>query len=204
MKILTYSDNVASQNSYLVIEKENAIVIDPGFNGEQILSTLKESGLHLKACLLTHGHFDHIRDLKMLLSDVSFPVYIHESEKSFLFDSSLNYSTAFGSGFSLKKNTEIILFKGKEELSIDELSFSIHHTPGHTGGSSCFLFGKTLLTGDTLFSDGIGRTDLATGSSKMIRESIKGIYNHFSNDTLCMPGHGAASKLSQIKKNVII
>lgn len=204
MKILTFNDNVASQNSYLIIEKEEAIVIDPGFNGESIQNTMERLHLLLKACVLTHGHFDHIRDIKILQEKNSFPVYIHESEKLFLSDSSLNYSSAFGSHFSLKKNAEIITFKHLEELVFNQIKLMVHHTPGHTRGSSCFLIGRALFTGDTLFSDGFGRTDLASGSSKLIYQSLKYIYSHFSNDTTCYCGHGTPEKLLIIKqKNTI-
>lgn len=203
MKITTFNVNEAIQDSYLITDKQNAIIIDPGFNGTELLNCIEAKDCSLQAVFLTHGHFDHIRDLRMVLDKVAVPVYIHESDKRHLSDDSLNYAKAFNHSFVLKKNTRVIPFHDQESFAFEGIRLKVHHTPGHTAGSCCFEIANALFTGDTLFKEGYGRTDLATGSSKAIRESIKKIFSTFSNDTTCYPGHEAKAKLSDIKKNLI-
>ncbi|MDD4596206.1 MAG: MBL fold metallo-hydrolase, partial [Candidatus Izemoplasmatales bacterium] len=66
MKPISFHDNIANQNSYLITYKNTALVIDPGFNGEAILKTLVEKQLKLEKVLITHGHYDHLRDVRLL------------------------------------------------------------------------------------------------------------------------------------------
>ena len=77
MKPIVFHQNHASINSYLLAYKEECIVIDPGFNGEEILAYIELHQLKLSKVLLTHGHFDHIRDIRLLAKKYSFTVYIH-------------------------------------------------------------------------------------------------------------------------------
>jgi glyoxylase-like metal-dependent hydrolase (beta-lactamase superfamily II) len=201
MKIITVNDNIAAQNSYLIIQKNEVIIIDPGFNGEAILKILEDKALNISAVLLTHGHFDHIRDLRLLKDKGQYPLYIHELEKDFLSDNSLNGSRYFNGSFALKKDQEVLTFKDNDILSFNDISLQVLYTPGHTKGSCCFLLKNNLFSGDTLFSDSIGRSDLETGSMKDLKKSLQRLNDKISNEVMVFPGHNEQSLMSSIKKN---
>lgn len=201
MKIVTYQKNIAEQNSYLLVERGRAWVIDPGFNGEAIEKDLTQHGWILEKVLLTHGHYDHIRDLQLLAKNRSLIVAIHRLDEAFLKDDKLNYAQAFGATFRLPGTCELQVLEDMDRLSFGNQSFCLHHTPGHTAGSSCYESGLTLFTGDTLFTDSVGRTDLSTGNARQLAQSLKRIRDGFSREIRVMPGHGEAGILKDILKN---
>jgi len=200
MRIITFSDNMADQNSYLLIDKTEAVLIDPGFNGEKILQYLKESGSMLKKVLLTHGHFDHIRDTLFLRKHLDFTIYIHQNDYSFLYDEQKNYAKSFHSHFLLDRTYEVTKVNEGDQIPFGSSFVTVYHTPGHTAGSASYGMNKWLATGDILFVDSVGRTDLVTGSQKMLYESLRKIKNSFSKETEILPGHGPKAKLAEIIK----
>lgn len=191
---------MADQNSYLLIDKAEAVLIDPGFNGEKIRQYLLETGAVLKKVLLTHGHFDHIRDILYLQKNMDFSIYIHRLDYDFLYDENKNFARSFHSRFVLAKSATVIKVDEGDLIPLGTSFLHVYHTPGHTAGSTSYGMQKWLATGDTLFIDSVGRTDLATGSEKMLFESIKKIKNNFSKETEILPGHGPKCKLSEIIK----
>ncbi|MBU1145534.1 MAG: MBL fold metallo-hydrolase [Firmicutes bacterium] len=200
MKIQVFNQNIAFENTYVLVKKNKAIVIDPGFNGAQILEYLSTSNFELQMVLLTHGHFDHLRDIKLLQKHSKFVIYIHELDKQNLFDESFNYAKSFHSSFTLKPEQEVKYLQDNSKILFEDQEITLLHTPGHTIGSSCYLIDKFLFSGDTLFTDSIGRTDLKTGNQKMMNDSILKLKEKISNQTLIYPGHGQSGKMSEIKK----
>ncbi|HOP57571.1 MAG TPA: MBL fold metallo-hydrolase [Bacillota bacterium] len=195
-------DNIALQNTYVLQKKSAAIVIDPGFNGNEAVNCLKESGAIEVAVFLTHGHFDHIRDLPVILE--AFPksrVYIQENDLQFLYDERLSYARAFHSHFSLPKEQTVETFGMQGELVFEDIVIRYLNTPGHTAGSASLYIDERLYSGDTLFSDGIGRTDLYTGSMASMNKSLKLLITSFSRKTLVCPGHGESKRLGEIIEN---
>ena len=201
MKIMMLSDNIASENSYMIIQKNDVIIIDPGFNGEAILKIIDDKELTILSVLLTHGHYDHIRDLRVLKDKGTYPLYIHELEQDFLLNNNLNGSHYFNGNFTLKKDQTVLTYKDNDVLSFNEISLQVFHTPGHTKGSSCFLLKNNLFSGDTLFSDSIGRSDLETGSMKDLKKSLQRLSDKISNEVMVFPGHNEQSLMSSIKKS---
>jgi glyoxylase-like metal-dependent hydrolase (beta-lactamase superfamily II) len=198
MKIITFRQNEAEENSYLLIDREQALVIDPGFNGEAIEQELQRSHLMLEKVLLTHGHFDHIRDLQLLGKNRSFPVCIHPSDQMFLSDNQLNYSSAFQSTFILPDTIRVVAVSDHGKIAFGQTLIELHHTPGHTAGSACYSMNHSLFTGDTLFVDSIGRTDLATGNRRQMACSLKLFPARFSREMRVYPGHGEPGILKDI------
>lgn len=199
MKLKTFSDNQAQVNTYLLYKNQTAIVIDPGFNGNQIIDFCKQKELNIVSVLLTHGHFDHIKDIPLLAKEFTFELYISEADKSFLKNDQYNYASAFGLKFHLP-NLTIIIVKDNQRISIEGETFKVISTPGHTAGSICFGYNRYLFTGDTLFFNSIGRTDLHSGNRNDIKKSIELLKTKISNDTTIYPGHGNFGKLKQIKE----
>lgn len=193
-----FQDGLASQNAYVIRDKDKAIVIDPGFNGQAIASFLEEKHLHLEAVLLTHAHFDHIRDLTILESFGPMPLYLHELEVPSLKDDFRNYASHFNKSFHLGKNYQIHPFSSDGNLDIP--SFVIHatFTPGHTKGAVIYKIENHLFTGDTLFKDSVGRTDLFGGDGSKLKQSLKIIKERFSKQSFVHPGHNDEGVLGDI------
>lgn len=204
MKITQYGDNIAQQNSYLLTSLTDCIIIDPGFNGASIIKDIKDKNLHLLAVLLTHGHFDHIRDIRLIQDVFNVTLYIHELDQGFLANEALNGARHFGANFVIKKTQEVKTFKDEDHLTFNDMTLEVWHTPGHTKGSSCFLIQNALFSGDTLFADSIGRSDLETGNLLQLRHSLAKLATHVANDTWVFPGHQEKAKMSDIKKSNIL
>ncbi|MBI9008798.1 MAG: MBL fold metallo-hydrolase [Tenericutes bacterium] len=199
MKIKLFKENLAQVNSYLLIKKKKAILIDPGFNGEAIIKYLKENEVVIDYVILTHGHFDHIKDLELLAKEGSFELFVTKEDKFLLFHDEHNYAKAFGSSFKLPNNITIKEVANNDSLKLLEETFKIYSTPGHTKGSICISYQRTLFTGDTLFYNSVGRTDLYSGNQSELFKSIDLLKTKFGNDTLIYPGHGESGKMKIVK-----
>ena len=152
----------------------------------------------VQTCALPiYGHYDHIRDIRLLAKKYTFTIYIHEKEKDFLKDQKLNYAAFFGGTFQLQQNQRVIYVNHEETLDFEGESIAVLHTPGHTIGSVGYLYGPYLFSGDTLLRHSVGRTDLATGSRTDLLNSINFLLTKLSRDTFVYPGHDGTSKISE-------
>ena len=194
MEIYTLSPVSFASNSYLLVSDGHAALVDPGIDLHRILAALETSSATLEYILLTHAHFDHMEALEGLLSSHPVPVYLHKSEKDFPADPMKNAS--FLVGEQKRYPMPDRLLNGDEELSLGKESIRALHTPGHTIGSCCFLAGTSLITGDTLFADGIGRTDLFSGDETKLKASLE-LLKGFPKELSIHPGHGGSALLGE-------
>jgi len=201
VKPVVFNQNNASINSYLLVYKDECVIIDPGFNGEELLAYIALHNLKLNKILLTHGHFDHIRDIRLLAKSHVFEVYIHQSDKPMLSNDKLNYSNFFGSSFKIKEDQKITELNHLDTIDFGRDSFKAYHTPGHTTGSLCFLYQNMLFSGDTLFEGDLGRTDLMSGSQRLLENSIVNLFGWMANETIVYPGHENQSTIGLERKN---
>lgn len=190
MEIVTFVSSDFQENTYFLIKNNELIIIDPGIDEEKIKSEIKKRDLKLKYVLLTHGHYDHI----LSAPAIDTIVYAHEDEKMLLQDAELNLSIYISNRKIILKNVKYFT-GGFFELD----NFEIFHTPGHTAGSVVIKIDNNLFTGDTLFLDTVGRTDLPTSNAKRLQESLK-IFKNYDKNTMCYPGHGQSFKLSDAFK----
>ena len=192
---------VCQTNCYFVYREGSSkvIFIDPADYGEQIFKAMKDNGFEVAAILLTHGHFDHIWGCSRLRQLTSAQVYAYEGEEDVLLSSDLNVSAGAGRACTVKANT---LLKDGEEVTIEDMTFKVIATPGHTKGSCCYYFeeAKMLISGDTLFEESVGRTDLPTGSMSTLVRSIKDKLFELPDDVVVYPGHGDATTIEHEKK----
>lgn len=171
-------------NCYIVSEKNQALIIDPGGEPEKIFSVLPTTNLtHI---ILTHAHPDHLGALSALKNE--FPeakFLIHKGELPIL------------KSLHLKVKPDGFLNESKFPLPTTHypLLFIIH-TPGHTPGGICLRLGDFLFTGDTLFAEGVGRTDYPYSSQKDLIKSLKKL-RKLPKDLKIYPGHGQSSTLHQ-------
>ena len=192
---------VCQTNCYFVYREGSSkvIFIDPADYGDQIFQAMKNNGFEVVAILLTHGHFDHIWGCSRLRQLTSALVYAYEGEEEVLLSSDLNVSAGAGRACTVKANT---LLKDGEEVTIEGMTFKLIATPGHTQGSCCYYFEEAnmLISGDTLFEESVGRTDLPTGSMSTLVRSVKDKLFELPDDVVVYPGHGDSTTIGHEKK----
>lgn len=189
-------------NCYFVYRDDlkEAIVFDPGDNGEYLYDKLKENGISVKAIFLTHGHFDHIYGVKALKKLSGAKVYSSEAELEILRDPDKNLSGNFGRAVTVEPDET---FNDLDVFGIAGMSFQAILTPGHTSGGACFYFKEDniLIAGDTLFEGSVGRTDFPTGSMKTLVNSINSKLMVLPDNTRVYPGHGGTTTIGDERQN---
>lgn len=199
VKVINPNQELA--NTYLAIRDGKTLIIDPGQKIEVITTLIEKNQLEPLGILLTHGHFDHINTVPELQAKYQIPVYMFEQEIPMLDDAKLNGSLSFVG--PLTYQAEVTPLYADETLNLGPFAFKVIHTPFHTSGSVCFYFNeeKTLFTGDTLFKNSIGRSDLPTGSFRTIKPSLHKL-SILPADVAIYPGHGPSSTIgTEIKFN---
>ena len=179
-------------NCYIVMDEKtkDAVVLDPGGDGEMLERAIKDMGANVKSILLTHGHMDHVGGVEYLSDKLNVPFYISKIDEEYMEKD--NY--VFGS----IRNANGYLEDGNE-LSFVILNITVIATPGHTKGGLCFLIEDKLFTGDTLFQGSIGRTDFIGGSFSEIINSIKTKLLPLGDEIEVYPGHGPKSSIGYEK-----
>jgi hydroxyacylglutathione hydrolase len=172
MKIEKFIIGSYATNSYLVTSGDNCAVIDPGENCDFILNKINAGGAKLIYIINTHYHFDHTLSNIDLKKATGAEILIHEAEKEFI-------------DFRADK-----FLKEGDIIKIGDNNLQVLSTPGHSAGSICLLGENIIFTGDTVFADGYGRTDLAGGSDKAMAESLKKLKEIIQPGTTVYPGHG--------------
>ncbi len=200
MKVKAFIYNSFSElnaNTYVLYDESECVVIDSGKNNNDVVNFINENHLQLKAILLTHGHFDHIQGLPALLSAFNVPIYISHKDKVMLADPYLNCSDRFSRN-DVVVETEVSTFKDGDVLNFLNQEIMVIATPFHTEGSVCFYLkdNKMLFTGDTLFSEGIGRVDFPNSVPSEIHNSLSKL-SKLDKDATIYPGHGPISTLKE-------
>lgn len=191
-----------STNCYIVYQEgtEEAVLIDPADNGPYLLNKCRELGVKPVAILLTHGHFDHILAVADICRAFPCKVYAHASEERLLGDPSLNLSASMGSN-QTGLRADFLVQEG-EVLKLAGYNWKVLATPGHTAGSVCYFVEseEVLFSGDTLFAESLGRTDMPTGSVSDIVHSITRKLFALPDDTMVYPGHGDPTTIGHEKQ----
>lgn len=177
-------------NCYIVHSNNEAIIFDPGGDGDKLVNWLDENNMSPVAVLLTHAHFDHIGAVDHIRDYFSIPVYLHKEEADWLEDPSLNGSSLFQDSKIKSRPADYFLHIGKNDIA--PFTFEVRYTPGHSPGSVSFVFheGKMVIGGDALFRGGIGRTDLPGGNTQVLIDSITTELLTLDESYAVYPGHG--------------
>ncbi|WP_285033660.1 MBL fold metallo-hydrolase [Mycolicibacterium sp. lyk4-40-TYG-92] len=188
-------------NCYILAARagSDAIIVDPGQRAMgRIREILDENRLTPSAVLLTHGHVDHIWSAQKVADTYGCPVYIHPEDRFMLTDPIKGFGPrlaqlAFGVLFSEPKQV-VELDRDGDKLELGGITVTVDHTPGHTRGSVVFRVAdgpaELAFTGDTLFKQSVGRTDLPGGSGRDLLDSIVTKLLVLDDDTVVLPGHG--------------
>jgi hydroxyacylglutathione hydrolase len=187
----------------LICEKtREAVVIDPGDEAPRILKTLEDLKVNVRYLLHTHAHFDHIGATAGLKATLSAPSCLHRSDE-LIYNNLPMQGKMFGMEFLPAPPVEKFL-EDEEILSFGENQLQVIHTPGHSPGSVCFrLLGseEVLYSGDTLFYQSIGRSDLWGGDQTQLVTSIKNRLLPLNGDLPVFPGHGPRTRIGDEKKS---
>ncbi|MFR3226808.1 MAG: MBL fold metallo-hydrolase [Blautia massiliensis (ex Durand et al. 2017)] len=174
----------------LVTDAGHGILVDAAAAPQTYLDALEKEGASLTHILLTHGHYDHVGAVAALRQKTGCKVYMDPVD-------------AVGS--QMQPLTRDLVDEGwpaQGELKIDELTFQIYHTPGHTPGSVCLRCGNLLFSGDTLFAGSCGRTDLPGGSMAQMQQSLSLLAAlPLPDETQVLPGHEAFSTLGRERRS---
>ena len=183
-------------NCYFVYKEgeKQAIVFDPADKGDYLYEKLTEKGFEIAAILLTHGHFDHILGCAKLKAASGAKIYAYEAEKVLCEDAFVNVSAQTGRSCTVEVDEYV---KDGQELTFAGMTCKVLATPGHTIGSCCYYFEdeRLLISGDTLFLESVGRTDLPTGSMAKLNRSIKEKLAVLPEETKVYPGHGDSTTI---------
>jgi len=201
MKYEKLSVGVLETNCYLVYcpETLECAVVDPGAEAEKIFRLIAEKGLKPRVLLNTHGHVDHIGANKDIKDKFDIPLYIHSADSAML-ERVHQTEMAFFLGAKDSPPPDHFLKDG-DKLKIGKSFLRVIHTPGHSPGSVSFLGDGFLLSGDTLFFGGVGRTDLPGGSWQEMESSIKNKILTMPDEMLVLPGHGPSTTVGQEKRS---
>lgn len=197
LELSVFADDLFGENCYVVRRRDTqaALVVDPGLQADRVLQYLAQARLEVERILVTHGHIDHIAGVPTLREATGAPVAMHPDDLAILdFDQfrQLPFTPPGFAPFSIDTTLAHDL-----PLTFSDLSVRVLHTPGHTQGSVCFLFGLDCFAGDTLFQRGIGRTDLPGGDAQKIVFSIRNVLYTLNPRTVVYPGHGPHTTIEE-------
>lgn len=193
MEIKRIISRQTDENCYLIINGNDAVLIDPGEDTFKIISACE--GYNVKYILLTHCHFDHIYSLEELkghriaLGSFNLIKNIINQKITFL-PSCVNLEGKID-GF----------FEDGEVKNLCGMDIKCIYTPGHTDCSACFYTENSLFSGDTLFLRSVGRWDFETGNLKELEASVRNRLYSLPEETVVYPGHGDKTTIGYEKKN---
>lgn len=164
--------------SYIIGDNKSreAAIVDTGWEVDKLIEICKEEKLKITSIILTHSHFDHVQKADELASKTNAAVYFHQDDSD-----------------EIKKviknpNVEIAKLEDNGQIKVGNIKIKVIHTPGHSPGAVCLLAENRLLTGDTLFVNAIGRTDLPGGDSIKLFESLQKL-KKLDDSIEIYPGH---------------
>jgi hydroxyacylglutathione hydrolase len=190
----------AVQENCFLVRREgagHAVIVDPGEEAPRLLAAIEDAGVTLDAILLTHTHFDHVGAVAPVARATGAPVYCPQLEVPVLQDVMAFVPwPGFGPYESWDPEHTVA---GGETLELAGLTFDVIFTPGHSPGHVTYAVRgeSALFSGDVLFQDSVGRTDLPGGDGPTLMRSIAGLLDRFEDDTVVFPGHMGVTTLGR-------
>jgi glyoxylase-like metal-dependent hydrolase (beta-lactamase superfamily II) len=182
-------------------ETREGVVVDPGGDVERIVEAVRRHDLAIRYVINTHGHFDHVGGNRQAVAIFGAPLLIHQADAPML-DRVADVGRMYGIQCENSPPADGFLVDGME-IEFGTCRMKVLHTPGHTPGGCCLYLAQEnkVITGDTLFADSIGRTDLPGGSHDQLLESIRGKLFTLPDDVVAYPGHGTETSIGHEKRH---
>ncbi|HEV2060471.1 MAG TPA: MBL fold metallo-hydrolase [Solirubrobacteraceae bacterium] len=194
-----FTVGAVQENCFLVRRKggDHAVIVDPGEEAPRLLEAIEAAGVTLDAILLTHTHFDHVGAVAPIARATGAPVYCPQLEVPVLQDIMAFVPwPGFGPYESWDPEHTVA---GGETLELAGLEFDVIFTPGHSPGHVTYAVrgAPALFSGDVLFQDSVGRTDLPGGDGPTLMRSIADLLERFEDETVIFPGHMSVTTLGR-------
>ena len=175
---------------YLLVDEttKEAVLIDPAGDYDAIFSKVDKHKAAVKYVINTHGHYDHTSGNSHVMAKTGAVLLIHENDHGYI----KNFQGAERGRFSDTEGPgtkKMLLLKDGDSISFGNSKLWVIHTPGHTAGCICLYSNGNIFTGDTLFTEGVGRTDLPDSSERDLAASLKNKILSLPDDTKIWPGH---------------
>lgn len=206
LKIITIPVTEFGQNARVLIcsETKDAVIVDPGGDGDRIHKVCVDHGVSVKAVWLTHSHLDHCGGVAPLLKKFPVPLYAHPDERMFrerLPDIAMMYGLSASEWPACPEPSMRV--GGGEEVSVGNNLAKVIHTPGHSPGHVSFYFQaeSVIISGDVLFQGSIGRTDLPGGDHKQLLQTIRSEFLPLPDSTRVLSGHGDDTTIGAERKS---
>ena len=182
-------------------ETREGVVVDPGGDVESIIQAVSRHDLAIRYIINTHGHFDHVGGNRQAVEAFRASLLIHQADAPML-DRVADVGRMYGIQSENSPPADGFLVEGME-IEFGACRMKVLHTPGHTPGGCCLYLAQEnkVITGDTLFADSIGRTDLPGGSHDQLLESIRGKLFTLPDDVSAYPGHGPETSIGHEKRH---
>ena len=202
MIIKQFISGQLENNTYLILDEQSkkGVIIDATSLLPDMIEAAK--GYDIEYILLTHGHFDHILELNKIKSQFNAKALINKNDLV-ISDNINEFTRMFNMPDSIPPSYDGFLNDG-DIITAGSLQFKVITTPGHTEGGVCYLIDDKLFSGDTLFMESVGRTDLFGGNYKKLTDSIKNKLFKLSDNIKVYPGHGPQTTIGHEKKYNII
>lgn len=199
LEIQQYVVGPVATNCYFLVNNKTkeCIIVDPGASGLQLVKRIEEQSLKPVAVLLTHGHFDHAGDAGYIADHYKVSIYASELEKETLGQPEINLSASMG-GLGEVYRADVFL-KDCEEITLADFRIRVLSTPGHTPGGCCYYLvdEMVLMSGDSLFSGSVGRTDFPGGSMSELIRSLREKVMVLPPSVKVFPGHDDMTTIEQ-------
>jgi len=185
-------------NDYLLTDSGEGALIDCTGDIPELDAVLKENNAVLKYILLTHAHFDHIRGVKKLQERTGAKVYLHEADKEML-ETTNDFMKTVGLP-EIDIPTVDVYIKDGDKIKLGGVELEVIHLPGHTPGGVGYHIDNMIFSGDTIFLNNVGRTDLPGGDFDTIKSSIRNKLFNLDGSTIIYTGHGSETSVDYEKK----
>lgn len=188
------------ENCYIVADEKTkqAIVIDPGDEGDRINDVIKGEGLEITAIICTHAHFDHVGAVGDIKAATGAKIFIHKEDLE-TYGMAKEHALFWGFDVDDLPDPDGFLEEG-DEVKAGSLCFKVFHSPGHSPGG-IYLYGEgAVITGDTLFQGSVGRTDFPGGSHERLKDSFRRLLE-LPDDTKVYSGHGNDTTIGSEKRS---
>lgn len=183
-------------------ESSEGVIVDAGDEAERIVRAVNRARVKTKAVISTHAHIDHVSALHEVVDALGVPAYMHEKELQ-TYDRVAAQAAMFQLAPPRRVEIDRLLTDG-EQIRVGRASMRVIHAPGHSPGSICLAFPDEtpprIISGDVLFKNSIGRTDLPGGSFDTIMRTLKTVFIPLPDDTVVYPGHGPVTTIGEEKR----